>query len=665
MRVWKNLSSKTATVLAGLSLTVGLMAAAPQTTVAPDPVVAAAPTAAPDGTPASTTELEATPAPTSAPTSSSAPVPDATPTPTPDVTATPDATATPTPVATTPEPAATTPPVTEAEPNIRGINTYSFRADDIISDKNMYNGAALDAAAVQSFLTSQVPACDNAKCLAGPSRFSVPTIPKDAQCAAYTGGSQTAATVIANVGKACGVSQKALLALIEKESGLVTSTAPTAGRLDAATGYDCRDDGTPCDEDTRGFFNQVYNAARQLKSDFQNPRLPIGSPTAVRYHPDESCGSAPLTIRTKATAALYKYTPYQPNAAALDSQSNGDACSSFGNLNFWVIYTDWFGYPHIDVDRLAGQTRYDVAVAIAKEAYPNGAQTVFLAFGGGYADALSAGPAAVKLNAPLLLTGTDAIPPAVATAIRDSLKPSTIVVVGGPNSVSETVVEQLRSLRKSQGVTITVDRWGGADRYAVSRTVAARAFGTGNSGAYVATGTTFPDALSASGAGGATNRPVVLVYGPAASVDQATATLLTSTLRVKNVTIAGGPNSVSAGLQSSLGGLRTGGSPIGVRRISGADRYEASLAINLDAYDYDVTGVRRERVFVATGLNFPDALAGSALAGAKDSPLVVVRSTCVSSEFRLSLQRFRAERVTLLGGANSLGAGVASLTACT
>lgn len=613
VRVWKALSLKTATVVAGLSLTVGLMAAAPQVTPTPTPT-------------------EATSAPT---------------------------------VAATAEPAVVDPPIGEAEPNLFKVNTYSFRADDIISDKNMYDGVALDAAGVQSFLTSKVPTCANAKCLAGPTTFSVPTIPKDAHCDAYSGGLQTAATIIARTGYACGVSQKALLALIEKESGLVTSTEPTDGRLAAATGYDCRDDGTPCGPATSGFFNQVYNAARQLKSDFQNPRLPIGSPTPVLYYPVESnpaCGSAPLTIRTKATAALYKYTPYQPNPAALDSTSEGDACSSFGNLNFWVIYTDWFGYPHIDVDRLEGQTRYEVAVAIAKEAYPNGAPTVFLAFGGGYADALSAGPAAVKRNAPLLLTQTDAIPPAVSAAIRDSLKPTRIVVVGGPNSVSEGVVQQLKGLRP--GVTVTVDRWGGADRYEVSRTVAARAFGADNAGAYVATGTTFPDALSASGAGGATNRPVVLVYGPAGSVDQATATLLTSTLRVQDVTIAGGPNSVSPGLQSSLSGLRTDDSPISVRRISGADRYEASLAINLDAYAFDTTGVRRERVFVATGLTFPDALAGSALAGAKDSPLVVVRSTCVSSEFTRSLHRFRAERVTLLGGPNSLGAGVESLTAC-
>ncbi|MFB2585763.1 cell wall-binding repeat-containing protein [Herbiconiux liukaitaii] len=563
----------------------------------------------------------------------------------------------PTPTASpSPSPAQDAPLVDEAYP-LAAASYYSFRADDIISDANMYNGGAMNTEAVQSFLEAEVPGCGNANCLRA-YRVSTPTLGADSFCSSYSGRSESAASIISRVGIACGVSQKALLTLIEKESNLVTSSAPTAGRLAAATGYDCRDDGTPCDPATSGFFNQVYNAARQLKSDYLNPRLPIGSPTPVLYNPDTSCGSAPLTIRTKATAALYKYTPYQPNRAALDGGDDG--CSSFGNLNFWVIYTDWFGYPHIDVDRIQGADRYEVAASIAREAYPGGTSTLFVATGVGYADALSAGPAAVKLGAPLLLTTPTTLPEAARGVLSDMTNITRIVVVGGPNSVSEGVLAELRFYRPAA----TVERWGGADRYAVSRTVAARAFGSGTQGVYVATGANFPDALSASGAGGYLGRPVVLVNGAATSVDSATATLLTQTLKATSVTIAGGPNSVTPSLQSSLSGLRTNGSALSVRRLSGADRFSASLAINLDAYDFDSTGVRRERVFVATGLNFPDALAGSALAGAKGSPLVVVQQNCVSQDFKLSLQRFRAERVTLLGGPNSLGSGVQNLTAC-
>ncbi|MFB2582434.1 cell wall-binding repeat-containing protein [Herbiconiux sp. P15] len=558
--------------------------------------------------------------------------------------------------------AAETPPPTPApadvRPFIENVNAYSFRADDIISDANMFNGGAMNTAAVQSLLDSQVETCGNGYCL----RIYQPDSASrgaDSLCNAYTGRRESAASLISRVGIACGVSQKALLALIQKESGLVSEPAPSLDIINRATGYQCLDDGNDCDPSTLGFFNQVYNAARQLKSDYLNPRLPIGSPTEVRFNPDATCGSAPLTLRTKATAALYSYTPYQPNPAAI-ADGPGDRCSTYGNLTFWVTYTDWFGYPHIDVDRIQGADRYEVAASIAREAYPGGTSTLFVATGVGYADALSAGPAAVKLGAPLLLTTPTTLPEAARGVLSDMTNITRIVVVGGPNSVSEGVLAELRFYRPAA----TVERWGGADRYAVSRTVAARAFGSGTQGVYVATGANFPDALSASGAGGYLGRPVVLVNGAATSVDSATATLLTQTLKATSVTIAGGPNSVTPSLQSSLSGLRTNGSALSVRRLSGADRFSASLAINLDAYDFDSTGVRRERVFVATGLNFPDALAGSALAGAKGSPLVVVQQNCVSQDFKLSLQRFRAERVTLLGGPNSLGSGVQNLTAC-
>jgi hypothetical protein len=43
---------------------------------------------------------------------------------------------------------------------------------------------------------------------------------------------------------------------------------------------------------------------------------------------------------------LYDYTPYTPNAAALNNlYGTGDACSSYGNRNFWRYYSDWFGNP--------------------------------------------------------------------------------------------------------------------------------------------------------------------------------------------------------------------------------------------------------------------------------------------------------------------------------
>jgi putative cell wall-binding protein len=235
----------------------------------------------------------------------------------------------------------------------------------------------------------------------------------------------------------------------------------------------------------------------------------------------------------------------------------------------------------------------------------------------------------------------------VVSAEITRLAPKKIVVVGGPNSVSPAVYSSLQKLATES--TVRID---GADRYAVSRNVVDYAFGdSGATNAYVATGTNFPDALSASAAGGSFGAPVLLVYGAASAADAATKSTL-SDLGVTTLKIAGGPASVSPGIESSLASVAP------VTRLSGADRFEASIAINHDAFK------RADDVFIATGLNFPDALAGAALAASSTAPLYVVPSTCVPQAALSDIAALNPDRVTLLGGPASLTPAVQSLTAC-
>jgi putative cell wall-binding protein len=516
----------------------------------------------------------------------------------------------------------------------------------------MYSGYVWTTGDVQAFLQQQVPRCQAGYTCLKDYTVTTPSMPGDAVCMPYQGGqNESAAQIIAKVGQACGISQKVLLVLLQKESELVNDDFPGQKQYDQAMGFDCSDS-APCNPEYAGFFKQVYWAAWSLDSYRVQPaagEFPVGTPVSVLYSPNPSCdpASSKLTLRNQATASLYDYTPYQPNQAALDG--GGDACSSYGNLNFWIIYTDWFGYPQVDVDRISGDDRYAVAVAISQAAFPGTAPVVYIATGANYPDALSAGPAAVKQGGPLLLTAPDALPSAVIAEIQ-RLKVSKVVIVGGPNSVSAAVAAQLRAVRP--GVTLPVDRISGADRYEVSRNVAQYAFGGGASRAYIATGANFPDALSASGAGGHLNAPVVLVNGGATSVDQPTRDLLTTTLKVSAITIAGGPNSVSTSIESVLNGIA------GTSRLSGADRYEASMNINFNAYG------NTDRVFLATGSNFPDALAGSAWAGKAAAPLFVVPTNCVPKGILTQLRPRDVTKVTLLGGPNSLGSGVMNLTSC-
>lgn len=296
--------------------------------------------------------------------------------------------------------------------------------------------------------------------------------------------------------------------------------------------------------------------------------------------------------------------------------------------------------------RYTGPDRFAVGVAIAQE-YSPGVPVVYIAKGTDYPDSLSAAPAAAAAGGPLLLTFPTSLP-AVVEAELHRLAPQKIVVVGGVNSVSEAVYTQL------SGLAPEIVRLGGADRYEASRNIVRAAFPDGVSRIYLATGAKFPDALSASAAAGATNGAVLLVNGAAGTLDAATEQLI-SDLGADDAVIAGGPASVSPGIETRLSQL---GLPGGTRRLTGADRFEASKNINADAFD------SADTVFIATGLNFPDALAGGPLAALQRGPLYVVPGTCVPPSTAADIRRLAPSRIVLFGGPNSLSVAVESLTEC-
>lgn len=217
----------------------------------------------------------------------------------------------------------------------------------IISDYNFFNADAMTQRQVDDFLWSI--ACtprDGSPCL---REYHETTTDQPAQesghCAAYTGADdESAARIIVKTAQACGISPRVLLVLVQKEQSLLTR--PDERGYLRATGYACPDT-ADCDTKYFGFFNQVYNAAWQFRQYTQHTQRAyhVGD-VAVPFHPDAACGSAAVGIRNQATADLYNYTPYQPNAAALANLGgDGDACSAYGNLNFWRLYTLWFGDP--------------------------------------------------------------------------------------------------------------------------------------------------------------------------------------------------------------------------------------------------------------------------------------------------------------------------------
>ena len=225
-----------------------------------------------------------------------------------------------------------------------------FNPADIISDAEFFGGTSMSVDNIQAFLNSKIDYCTPGyTCL---NRFSEQTWSRDATvlCKAYSSeGVESAAKIIWKVSQACGVKAEVLLVTLQKENSLVTRSAPTAGSYKTAMGYACPDTAA-CDSEYFGFYNQVYNAAKQFKR-YANPAgtslyftwYPVGRTSNLRWSPDATCGASPVVIANQATSGLYYYTPYQPNDAALKNiQGLGDSCSAYGNRNFWRTYNVWF-----------------------------------------------------------------------------------------------------------------------------------------------------------------------------------------------------------------------------------------------------------------------------------------------------------------------------------
>lgn len=219
----------------------------------------------------------------------------------------------------------------------------------LISDAEFFASGSLTTAQVQSFLASKVPTCrakSGAPTCLKSFTANVPAKAADSYCAALPKATKArASAIIVAVAKACGINPKVIVVMLQKEQGLVTSTAPSEWSYRAAMGQSCPDT-APCSAAAAGFVNQVYLGARQMQIYTKKPTsfgYRAGQANTVKWHPSADCGTSTVVIRNQATANLYNYTPYRPNISALaGGYGAGDPCSAYGNRNFYNYYVDWF-----------------------------------------------------------------------------------------------------------------------------------------------------------------------------------------------------------------------------------------------------------------------------------------------------------------------------------
>ena len=196
--------------------------------------------------------------------------------------------------------------------------------------------------------------------------------------------------------------------------------------------------------------------------------------------------------------------------------------------------------------------------------------------------------------------------------------------------------------------TARVERQYGNDRYETAAAASEDAFAPGVPVAYVATGSTFPDALAAGAAAGFQRGPVVLV---SKNVMPALATTELERLNPSRIVIVGGSAVISDYIASLVGRFHTGG---GVTRIAGADRYATAAAIS------NVFAPGVPAVYVASGANWPDALAAVPHAARAGAPILLTKPNDLPPATRNALTRLQPGRIIVLGGTVSVSAGIAS-----
>lgn len=312
--------------------------------------------------------------------------------------------------------------------------------------------------------------------------------------------------------------------------------------------------------------------------------------------------------------------------------------------DLWSVIEDKFSKVQV---RLSGTDRYATAAAVSRWAFAAGVPVAYVATGSSYPDALAGGPAAARGGGPMLLTTRDALPGATAAEL-ERLRPAKIVVLGGTNAVSGAVAARLAGY----ATTGVVERLAGTDRYATAAAVSRATFATGVPVAYVATGTSFPDALSGGVAAGRQQGPVLLVSP--ASVPAATRAEL-DRLDPGRIVVLGGTNAVSPAVASALDAYTAGS----VTRLSGIDRYATAIAVSKATTTTDAP----RTVYLATGASFPDGLGGTPVAARSGGPLLIVPPSGLTAELSAELRRLNPPRVVILGGPSVVSSTVAAQVA--
>ena len=352
-----------------------------------------------------------------------------------------------------------------------------------------------------------------------------------------------------------------------------------------------------------------------------------------KFYSDADLTTEITQAKTVVKATGHKFSAWKTTAFDTDKNTSTQTrkCSSCGNTETQTTKNA--------VSRFAGAGRYETAAKISQAEFTQ-ADTVVLANSMNYADALAGVPLAKKLSAPILLTNKATIDKATLAEIK-RLKAKNVIILGGTGAISEPVENTL----KKEG--LKTERFEGATRYGTATAIAEK-LSEKPTDIFFVFGGNYPDALSASAAAAAKNAPIIYLTKDG-ELNADTAKYLAKLKKagsVKNAYVIGGTGVISDDM------MKKAGNALGVAptRVFGANRFETCIAVN-----EKFAGVLNGKMLcVATGMDFPDALAGGVYAAINKAPLFLVNGKLntpkLTDDQNSYLKGKNASKITVFGG---------------
>ena len=293
---------------------------------------------------------------------------------------------------------------------------------------------------------------------------------------------------------------------------------------------------------------------------------------------------------------------------------------------------------------LSGDDRYETMSAIAAEAY--GEETceyAVLATGSSYADALAASALAGALNAPIVLVKDS--DPSEAIETLEELEVSYLYVVGGTSAISTDTVSEIQFATGA-----AVKRLSGSNRYATALKIAKEVQKLSDEEeisdiCIIATGSNFADALSASAYAYYADAPIYLVRSDDGISEEVLASIEEG--GYTNIIVMGGTAAVSEEAYAQLEEIEG----VTVSRMNGENRYETSAMIAEWSVEQ---GMSYDCAVIATGTNYPDALAGAALAGRNGAVILLASDEKTDAVDLLADSTEEIQTIYFLGGTSAI-----------